>query len=82
MGVAASLFRDQHDLGLDDAGIADQRTSGLDQNLRQLVTEMPGDRRHHGPGIAIDRRHIAAIMRREPAADIHHTQLDIRLGEQ
>ncbi len=47
-----------------------------------MVAEMPGHRRHDRAGVAFDRRHLAGVMRRKPAADIDHAQIDIGLGEQ
>jgi hypothetical protein len=79
--VAAAFFGNQHDLALDDAGIADQRAPRLDDDLGQVVAEMACDRRHHRLGIALHSRHLAAVMRREAAADIDHPQVDIGLGE-
>src|SRR6516162_5014863 len=47
-----------------------------------MISEMPGDRCHHRPGVTVDRGHVAAIMCRKSTADIDHSQLYIRLREQ
>src|ERR1051325_1707978 len=79
--VAIALVGDQHDLALDNPGIADQRAARLDDDLGQIVAEMPGQRIGHRLGIARDPGDFTLVMRREAAADIDHAQVDIGLGE-
>ncbi len=47
-----------------------------------MVAEMSGDCRHDRAGIALDRRHLAGVVRRKPSTDIDHAQLDVGLGKQ
>ena len=80
--AAIALVGDQHDLALDQPGIADQRAARLDDDLGQLVAEMMGQCRRHGPGIFRHVRHPAAIARWKAPADIDHAQIDVGFGEQ
>src|SRR5262249_22300965 len=73
---------DEHDLALDDAGVADDRAAGLDDDLGEAIAEMLRHRRHHRGGVTLDAGYAVAIARREAAADIDHAELDLRLGEQ
>src|SRR5947209_7293751 len=42
--LAARLLRNQHDLRLDNPGVADHAAAGLDDRLRDAVAEMPAQR--------------------------------------
>src|SRR5439155_22866850 len=74
--LVIALLRNQHDLALDDPGIADDRAARLDDDLRQFLAEMAGERRHDGGGIARHAGNALIVARRKAAADIDHAQLD------
>src|SRR5712671_1835722 len=80
--AAIALVGDQHHLALDQPGVADQGAAGLDDDFRQIVAEMPGQRRRHRLGVLLDSRDRAAVARRKAAADIDHAQVDVGFGEQ
>src|SRR3954452_17332187 len=82
LAAAVALIRDQHNLALDRACVANQRTARLDDDLGQAVAEMPGQRVGNGPRISLDAGDLAAIPGWKSAADIDHAQIDVGLGEQ
>ena len=71
----------QNHLGLDHPCVSNQTPSGLDDDLRQRIAEMDGHGAHDCGGKTVDTRHLVAIPGREPAAAIHHTQIDAGIPE-
>src|SRR3954447_16179978 len=65
LAAAVALVGDQNDLALDRAGVADQRAARLDDDFRQMVAEMPGQRVGDGLRVALDPGDLTAIPRRE-----------------
>src|SRR5207244_825365 len=72
--IASALFRNEHDLALDDAGIADNAAAGLDDDIRQGHAETSSHGFADRLAVGFERRNLAVIARRKPAADIHHAQ--------
>ena len=80
-GIVLLLARDQHDLGLDDAGVADHAAAGLDDGLGDAVAEVLAQRRGDRPPIGLHHRNLLQVLGREAAAEIDHAQADAALGQ-
>ena len=78
--VLGGTLGDQHHLGLDHAGIADQAAPRLHDGLGDLVAEMPAQRAEDRLAVALELRRLAQIFRRKAAAEIDHVQRDAALG--
>src|SRR5205823_10072088 len=78
--VLVALLRDQNDLRLDDAGVADHAAARLDDGLRDLVAEVLAQRAEDRPAVLHDRRHVLEVLGRESAAHVDHRQVDAALG--
>ena len=79
--VPVALLRDQHDLALDEAGVAHQRPARLDDQVGHPVAEMAPGGRHQRLHMVFGVRPVLAGAGRKAAADIHHAELHARLVE-
>ncbi len=78
--VLGRALGDQHHLGLDDPGVADQRPAGLDDGLRYGVAEMFAQRAEDGPPVGFELGRLAHVLGREAAAEVDHREIDAALG--
>src|SRR5262249_29512090 len=77
--VLRAALGDQHDLGLDHAGIADQAAAGLDDGFRNRVAEVAAQGAEDRLAVALELRRLAQILRREAAAEVDHVERDAAL---
>src|SRR6476620_10993027 len=72
--IVLALLGDEHDLGLDHAGIADHAAARLDDGLWDAVAEMPPQRAEDRRAVGLHRRHVLEVLGRKSAAQINHRQ--------
>src|SRR5580658_6232587 len=72
--VVLALLRDEHDLGLDRTGIADQPAARLDNSLWDAVAEMAPQRAEDRRAVGFHRRHVLEVLGRKTAAQVDHRQ--------
>src|SRR5208337_2551070 len=68
--IVLRLLRDQHDLRLDDAGVADHAAPRLYDRLGDAIAEMLRERTEDRIAIDFHGRHALEIFGREAAAEI------------
>src|SRR5262245_66501751 len=78
--VFGAALGDQHHLGLDHAGIANEAAAGLHDRLRDGVAEVTAQRAEDRLAVRLELRGLAHIAGREAAAEIDHGEIDPALA--
>src|ERR1700730_17185350 len=73
--ITLALLRNEHDLGLDHAGIADEPASRLDDGLRDTIAEMLAQRAKDRAAIGLHRRYLLEVPGGKAAAEIDHGKI-------
>src|SRR5262249_49934350 len=78
--VLGRALRYEHYLRLNDTGIPDQATAGLDDGFGNGIPEMLAQRAEDRLAIALELGRLAHVAGRESAAQIDHGKADATLG--
>src|SRR5262245_66511113 len=78
--VFGAALGDQHHLGLDHAGIANEAAAWLHNRLRDGVAEVAAQRAEDRLAVRLELRGLAHIARWKAASEIDHGEVDPALG--